>query len=192
MADENDENPALPSGGGSSEFWEDSGPSFDPEASPDAPEPEQLTEDGQEVGWTPEGVATFLRELQAPAFNSLLNPLLGVSEVDWDHRESRLRAVAPSIAREWNKIPQIRQLAGATDRGIILNYMLVEYLGPRSFAVIGERKELARLRAEQQAIEEAEAAAAAPRPSRGFGDEPARPVRQPDEPPPPEFPGRLR
>ncbi len=131
-------------------FWQDTGPEFSPESSPDAPELEAVGEDGQELGWTPESVTEFLRGIQAPAFNSMLNPLLGVQEVDWTHREKRLAQVAPAIAREWNKIPEVKALAGHTDRGLILAYLLLEYLGPRAFQVVQERRERAE-QAEQEA-----------------------------------------
>lgn len=149
-----------------SEFWSDAGPAFNPESSPDAPEPEQLLDETEDVGWTPDGVRDFLAGVQAPAFNALLNPLLGVEDVDWAHREARLQQVAPAIAREWNRIPEVRALAGHTDRGLILSYLLLEYLGPRAFQVVKERKE--RAEATDGALGEADtpaaAAAAAPEP----------------------------
>jgi hypothetical protein len=131
--------PAVETGGEGGEFWEDAGPQFNPESSPETPEPDVPTPE-EDLGWTPEGVSLFLSEIQAPAFNAMLNPLLGVQDVDWTHRERRLAAVAPAIAREWNKIPAVRALAGHTDRGIILSYLLLEYLGPRAFEVVQERK----------------------------------------------------
>lgn len=135
---------------GESEFWEDAGPDFTPESAPEAPEPDAPIA-GEDLGWTPEGVIGFLSEIQAPAFNAMLNPVLGVETVDWSHRQRRLEAVAPAIAREWNKIPEIKALAGHTDRGIILSYVLLEYLGPRAFQVVQERK--ARAEAEQEYLE---------------------------------------
>lgn len=183
MADENEgpvvPTPAAPAEGSQEGFWSDTGPGFDPESSPEAPTPEELTEDGQELGWTAESVTEFLGGVQAPAFNNLLNPLLGVSGVDWTHREARLKVVAPAIAREWNKIPQVRQLAGATDRTLILSYLLLEYLGPRGFQVVSERRELAEERAAQDAAEQATRAAAPP-PSGAFSE----PGPEPDDDPP--------
>lgn len=130
-------NPLNSSGDG--EFWEDAGPDFTPESAPEAPDPDGPVA-GEDIGWTPEGVAEFLRSIQAPAFNAMLNPLLGVEEVDWTHREARLEQVAPAIAREWNKIPHVKALAGQTDRGIILSYLLLEYFGPRAFEIVQERR----------------------------------------------------
>lgn len=140
------------------EFWQDPGPGFSAESSPEAPTAEQVGEDGQEIGWTGESVSLFLSELQAPAFNAMLNPVLGVGvdSVDWSHRKSRLDVIAPAIAREWNKIPEVRALAGQTDRGIILSYLLLEYFGPRTFEVVQERK--VRAAAAEAAAEQAAAA----------------------------------
>lgn len=129
------------------QMWEDAGPEFNAESAPEAPEPDAPLA-GEDIGWTPEGVIGFLEGIQAPAFNAMLNPLLGVELVDWSHRRSRLEAVAPAIAREWNRIPEVKALAGHTDRGIILSYLLLEYLGPRAFEVVQERK--ARAQEEEQ------------------------------------------
>lgn len=137
--DELDDNGLEPAAAtGPTDFFQDAGPAFDPDAIPEPTDPEP---EGEDIGWTPDGVASFLRDVQAPAFNSLLNPLLGVSETDWSHREKRLQQVAPAIAREWNRIPHIRALAGQTDRAIILSYFLLEYFPPRAFDVIEERKQ---------------------------------------------------
>ena len=133
------------------ELWEDTGPAFTPESAPEAPEPDAPIAGEQDLGWTPDGVCAFLNELQAPAFNAMLNPILGVQSVDWTHRKARLEVVAPAIAREWNKIPEVKALAGHTDRGIILSYLLLEYLGPRAFEIVQERK--ARAAEEEQFLE---------------------------------------
>jgi hypothetical protein len=137
------------------EFWQDAGPEFNPETAPESPEPEQLTPEGDPLGWTPDGVVEFMEGIQAPAFNALVNPLLGVEDVDWTHRHARLQVVAPAIAREWNKVPMLRSVAGHTDRGLILSYLLLEYLGPRAFEVVAERKERAAAAAEEAEVFEA-------------------------------------
>ena len=121
-------------------FFEDAGPVFDPDNPPEfAEEAPERSDD--EIGWTADGVASFLRDVQAPAFNAMLNPLLGVSETDWAHREKRLAQISPAIAREWNRIPHIKALAGHTDRAVILSYFLLEYFPPRAFDVVEERRQ---------------------------------------------------
>jgi hypothetical protein len=125
-------------------MWADPGPGFDAEALPESHELEELGEDGQTLGWTPEQVITVLQEMQAPAFNGGVNSLLGVKKVDWHHRQKRLEVVAPAIAREWNKVPFIRSLAGTTDRALIASYLAFEYVGPKSIQVVAERKAIAR------------------------------------------------
>lgn len=142
--------PAAAAAGG--DFFEDAGPDFDPDAVPE-PEAEHEGAEDEEIGWTADGVANFFREVQAPAFNSLVNPLLGVTETDWEHREKRLQQVAPAIAREWNRIPHIKAMAAHSDRAVIASYFLLEYFPPRVFDVMEERKqrrELARQEAEAE------------------------------------------
>lgn len=143
------------------------------------PKLEPSPEPGEEVGWTPDGVASFLRDVQAPAFNSLLNPLLGVSETDWSHREKRLQQVAPAIAREWNRIPHIKALAGHTDRAVIASYFLLEYFPPRAFDVIEERKQRREEEAEAQELDPRVERAPAPERPAERGPQTGLPPRRP-------------
>lgn len=136
---EQDHEPELTPAPAAGEFFENPGPEWNPDAVPE-PEPERDL-DPENIGWTPDGVANVLRDVQAPAFNALLNPLLGVTETDWSHREKRLQQVAPAIAREWNRIPHMKAMAGQTDRAVILSYFLLEYFPPRVFDVMEERKQ---------------------------------------------------
>ena len=147
---------------GTGEFWADPGPGFTPES---VPEPAGETV-GQEVveGWTPEKVVSVLQEIQAPAFNGGVNSLFGVKKVDWHHRQARLEAVAPSIAREWNKIDFVRSLAGETDRAIIASYLALEYVGPRAILIAAERREIARANQLAQQQQQAQPGMPAPIP----------------------------
>ena len=125
---------------GGQDFWDDAGPAFSPESSPEAPEGDAAGDPDSEPGWTAEAVEEALKSIQVPIFNGMVNWAFGVEDVDWTHREARLKQVAPAIAREWNKIPQMRSLAGETDRAVIAWYM-AEYIFPRAAAIKAERKE---------------------------------------------------
>ncbi len=147
--------PEIAAAGG--EFWQDPGPAFDPETAPEIPEDSEDQAAGEpgDAGWTPERVVSVLQEIQAPLFNGVVNWAAGVRDVDWHHRQARLEAVAPAIAREWNKIDVLRSLAGKTDRALIVSYLTFEYLGPRVVLTMAERKQIERQRREQAARDQA-------------------------------------
>lgn len=143
------------------EFWSDTGPGFTPESSPEPPENSPAV--AEDPGWTPERVVSVLQEIQAPLFNGVINTAAGVRNVDWHHRQARLEAVAPAIAREWNKVEFLRGLAGETDRAIIASYLAFEYVTPRVIQTMAERKEIARQQ-QQATQQQTQAAPPAARP----------------------------
>lgn len=167
-----------------SEFWQDPGPAFNPETAPEIPDgvEDQAPGEPAEVGWTAERVVSVLQEIQAPVFNGVVNWAAGVRDVDWHHRQARLEAIAPAIAREWNKIDVLRSLAGKTDRALIVSYLTFEYLGPRVVLTMAERKQIERQRREQAAR-----AQAAQNAGLYTGPVPA-PAVEPDSPEQPEPP----
>lgn len=124
---------------------EDAGPDFDPDLSPEAPEPleiaPELVADAQE-GWLEQQVKDLLIT-QGNASNWLFR--LGPDDETWKHTEDDLRAIAGPLTRILNRYDATRAAAAAGDE-IALGSAVFNYAA-RNYT---QRRRLLRYLAEQQ------------------------------------------
>lgn len=180
--------------GSRSEFVEDAGPEFDPEAAaaeaPPPPDPEAPP--ALEPEWEEQTIRDVLG-IQG----RLLHAAIGVAEEDWIHTDVDLQAIAPPLARIFNRYEPIRRYAGHADP-LMLAIAFGSY-GTRS--LLERRQVLAAMAPEEdtQPIPPAEAApppqpppaAPPPPPRQTQGAAPGQaPAMQPSEGPPPPPPPR--
>ena len=180
--------------GSRSEFVEDAGPEFDPELAgaeaPPPPDPEAPP--ALEPEWEEQTIRDVLG-----VQGRLLHAAIGVAEEDWIHTDVDLQAIAPPLARIFNRYEPIRRYAGHADP-LMLAIAFGSY-GTRS--LLERRQVLAAMAPEEdtQPIAPAEEAPPPPAPApppipprQAQGPAPGQaPAMQPSEgpaPPPPPRP----
>jgi len=105
-------------------FLADPGPDFDPEQTPEAPEPEISPEQEALEGWSEDTIRSLLT-VQGNATHALLR--VGPDDADtWKHTEDDLRAIAPPLTRILNRYDATRAAAAAGDE-IALGAALAAY-----------------------------------------------------------------